>query len=375
MAEDRSEERTERASERRLSHAREKGQIPRSKEFSNFFILFCCALIFYMSAEVITKDLVSIIKHYFTFDYEILNNPMPDNFLLSPQVKDFYFYFFIVLFLVVVVAILAHSLIGGFIISKTNFSFQAERINFFSGLKRMFSMQMLYELIKSFIKFLLISIVTVLFIKKYYFEILSLQSDNFYHSVVAGNDYIVLSFVMVVASLAIITAIDVPYQLWQYMEKLKMSRQELKEEHKELEGKPEIKSKIRELQRQYAKQRMMDKIPKADVVLTNPTHYAVALKYDSKNATAPIVVARGIDFVATQIQKVALANNVTIVSSPPLARAVYYSTKLDCEIPRGLFVAVAQVLAYVYQLRKFYHIGGDKPVLANELPIPDELRR
>jgi flagellar biosynthetic protein FlhB len=177
--------------------------------------------------------------------------------------------------------------------------------------------------------------------------------------------------VILSASLALIAAIDVPFQLWDHAKNLKMTRQEVRDEHKNTEGKPEVKAKVRTMQREIAQRRMMSEVPKADVVITNPTHYAIALRYDADKMAAPVVVAKGVELVASQIRTVAVANKVPIFEAPPLARALYYSTEIDQQVPAGLYLAVAQVLAYVFQLRATVR-GGPVPVPPEDIPVPDE---
>ncbi|MEK1907566.1 MAG: EscU/YscU/HrcU family type III secretion system export apparatus switch protein, partial [Pseudomonas sp.] len=167
----------------------------------------------------------------------------------------------------------------------------------------------------------------------------------------------------------------VPFQLWDSKQKLMMTKQEVRDEYRDSEGKPEVKSKIRQMQRQMAEQRMMQKVPEADVVITNPTHFAVALKYDPATGQAPQLLAKGGDFMALKIREIAQEHKVTLLESPALARAVFYSTEIDQEIPAGLYLAVAQVLAYVYQLKQFRSGKGKRPTPLKDLPIPSDLRR
>jgi flagellar biosynthetic protein FlhB len=169
--------------------------------------------------------------------------------------------------------------------------------------------------------------------------------------------------------------IDVPYQLWNHQRELKMTKQEVRDESKESEGNPEMKGKIRQMQMQASQRRMMEAVPTADVIVTNPTHFAVALKYDPNGSGAPVLVAKGTDLVAAQIRNLAMANRVTLVAAPSLARALYYSTEINHEIPRGLFLAVAQVLAYVFQLRAAVQNGWGKPRPPNDVQVPDEFRQ
>jgi len=179
------------------------------------------------------------------------------------------------------------------------------------------------------------------------------------------------SFIVLSASLLLIAAIDVPYQLWDHAKNMKMTRQEVRDENKNTEGKPEVKSRIRQMQRDIAQRRMMEAIPKADVVITNPTHYAVALSYNAGKMSAPIVVAKGVELVASQIRTVAVANKVPLYEAPPLARALYYSTEINHEVPAGLYLAVAQILAYVFQLKASAH-GGPVPNRPGPVDVSDE---
>jgi len=173
----------------------------------------------------------------------------------------------------------------------------------------------------------------------------------------------------------LLVMLDVPYQLWNHQRQLKMTKQEVKDEAKEQEGNPEVKGKIRQMQMQAAQRRMMEAVPKADVIVTNPTHFAVALKYDQGGSGAPVLVAKGTDLVAAQIRQLALASKVPLVAAPSLARALYYSTELNQEIPRGLFLAVAQVLAYVFQLRASTQYGWNKPVPPSDVSVPDDFKQ
>ncbi len=179
---------------------------------------------------------------------------------------------------------------------------------------------------------------------------------------------------MIASTLILIAMIDVPFQLWEHKRQLKMTRQEVREEMKDTEGRPEVKGRIRNLQREIAQRRMMEEIPKADVIVTNPTHYAIALRYDQENMLAPEVVAKGSGVVAANIRRVGLEHQVPMIESPMLARAIYFNTELGAAIPAGLYLAVAKLLAYVFQLRIYRTDGGLKPEMPTDLSIPDEYR-
>lgn len=248
------------------------------------------------------------------------------------------------------------------------------RLSLLKGLKRMISLKGLVEMIKSLLKFLLVASIAILVLKMQIPVLLSLADYPLAGALGTGMGLVIKSFLIMSASLILIAAVDVPFQLYEHKKQLKMTKQEVKDEFKETEGKPEVKSLIRRTQQEIAKRRMMAEVPKANVVLTNPTHYAVALRYQQHGNRAPIVVAKGKNLIALQINRVALSHRIPILSVPPLARALYYSTDLNAEIPRGLYVAVAQVLAYIFQLKDKQNYQRKPEVLQN-LPIPDELKR
>jgi flagellar biosynthesis protein FlhB len=181
------------------------------------------------------------------------------------------------------------------------------------------------------------------------------------------------AFISIVSSLVVIALMDAPYQMWHYANKLKMTREEVRQEAKESDGDPHVKAKIRQLQREMAKRRMMSEVPTADVVVTNPTHYAVALKYTDGKMRAPTVVAKGADEVAAKIRELAAEHNVPLLEAPPLARALYSHAELGDEIPEGLYTAVAEVLAYVFQLRAYKTNGGSCPEIPADLEVPPQL--
>jgi flagellar biosynthetic protein FlhB len=230
------------------------------------------------------------------------------------------------------------------------------------------------EVAKSLIKFTLVATVAVWWLRSHAAEFLSLGEEPLETALPHAAHLLAWSFLMISLGTILIAAVDVPFQLWHHQKGLRMSKQELKDEVKETEGKPEVKGRIRRMQREMAQRRMMQDVPKADVIVTNPTHYAVALKYDAGRMGAPRVVAKGADVIAAAIRRVAEAHRVPFFEAPPLARAIYFSTEIDEEIPKGLYVAVAQVLAYIFQLRE-PAADGRTPVPPRNLPIPKEFQR
>ncbi len=276
--------------------------------------------------------------------------------------------------MIILLALIAPLLIGGWVFSLSTLAPKFSRLNLFTGLKRMISVKGLVEMVKSLAKFILLSIVSIVVLKSELPELLALTDFPLAAALGSGMSIVAKAFLLITGSLILIAALDVPFQMFQHNKELKMTKQELRDEYKETEGKPEVKSQIRQRQHEMAKRRMMSEIPKANVVLTNPTHFAVAVSYQQEGKRAPIVVAKGKDLVALQINRVAAANEIPILSVPPLARALFYSTELNAEIPRGLYVAVAQVLAYIHHLRDKQDYDN-KPELLQNVPIPDELRR
>jgi flagellar biosynthetic protein FlhB len=256
-------------------------------------------------------------------------------------------------------------------------AFKASKMDPVKGLGRIFGWKGVIELFKALGKFLIVGSVAVLILWLNIDNFLSLTYESFNSAFAHVGDILSWSFISIAAALIIIAAIDVPFQLWDNKRQLKMSRQEIKDEYKQTEGSPEVKGKIRNLQLEAAKQRMMEEVPQADVVVTNPTHYAVALRYDQDNMQAPSVIAKGRGLIAANIREIAAEHNIAQLSSPPLARALYHSTELGQEIPAGLYMAVAQVLAYVYQLKSYTNGDGVAPseILPEDLSIPDDLRK
>jgi len=239
----------------------------------------------------------------------------------------------------------------------------------------MFALRGLIELVKALLKFLLVFVVAVLLSKHFLDELIGLGAEHLEQAVSHALTIIGICFLVLSASLIVVVMLDVPYQLWDHSTKLKMTLQEIKDETKESQGNPEIKARQRRTQMDMAQNRMMAQVPKADVVVTNPSHYAVALKYDQNSNGAPKLVAKGIDLIAAQIRLLATGANVPLVASPPLARALYYSTDIDKEIPKELYLAVAQVLAYIYQLNIARENHWDEPLPPDNIKVPNNFKQ
>ena len=275
--------------------------------------------------------------------------------------------------ILIAVAIASPIIIGGWVFSGKAFVPQFGRLNPMKGLGNLVSKNAAVELTKSIVKTLLVATVAYTVISHDMEPILSLSLLPLKTSISQVSDLMLMGFLSIVGALVFIAAIDVPYQLYHYANKLKMTKEEVRQESKESEGNPEIKARVRQQQREMAKRRMMSEIPKADVVITNPTHYAVAIKYQDEGMRAPIVVAKGADAIALKIREIAAENNILNMESPKLARALYAHTELGNEIPEALYSAVAEVLAYVFQMRIFKKEGGFRPEIPKALPVPEAL--
>ena len=376
MAESDGQERTEDPTGRRLSQAREKGQIPRSREMGTAVVLLSGVLGLMMVGPSLGRAMLAIWRVNFSFEREGIFDPQTMGRALVAAIAELMTPLLSLFAVVLLASILGNMLIGGINFSTEAMMPKFSKLNPASGLKRMFGVQSLIELVKSIGKVLFIALMAWLLFKANLEHILDLGQKQVAFAISDSLDSLLWIGLLLCCALLPIVLIDVPFQIWNHSRQLKMTKQEVKDEYKDSEGKPEVKGKIRQLQYEMANRRMMAEVPKADVVVTNPTHYSVALKYDkSKPGSSPVVVAKGIDDIAMKIREIAREYKVTMVASPALTRALYHTTKLDQEIPEGLFVAVAQVLAYVYQLQAYRKGKGEAPRrLPPELPIPDDLK-
>jgi len=280
--------------------------------------------------------------------------------------------FFIV---VLLAAIIGPVALGGWVMSTKSLAPKGERISPLAGIKRMFAMRALVELLKTIAKFLLVATLSLVILDWMTDDLLALGKQDIIPAMASGLQIVGWAVLGMSATMILISLIDVPFQISSHAKKLKMTMQEVKDEMKNTEGKPEVKSRIRQLQYDMAQGRMMSAVPEADVVITNPEHYAVALRYNSDNMGAPVLVAKGADLIAFKIREIAKAHDIPVLQAAPLARAVFHSTELEQEIPAGLYIAVAQVLAYIFQLQSFQKRKGPRPGPMPDLPIPEELQR
>ncbi len=358
---------------KKKSEARKKGQVTRSQELTSFFMLLASIIGIMFFAEDMVETISDIMKNNFSIERNTLFDPeqLFIHFkaelaaMLSALIP-----FFILMF---ITAILSNAILGGFNFSAEAITPKASKINPIKGLKKIIGIKGLIELVKSIFKIGLMGGIAVFFLWQAKNEIYGLSEEPFPGAFVHAMELISWQFLLVALGMIIVAMIDVPYQIWSNLRQLKMTKQEVKDESKNTDGNPEIKGQIRQKQREIAMQRMMGDVPKADVIITNPTHYAVALQYDTQGSGAPVMLAKGADLVALQIRNVAQANDVPTMEIPLLSRAIYHSVEIGQEIPAGLYVAVAQVLAYIFQLKNGDIDKSMKPDMS-ELPIPDEYK-
>jgi flagellar biosynthetic protein FlhB len=368
------QERTEQPTPRRLEQAREQGQVPRSRELVTLGLLLSGATVLVGLGSGLVSGLGAITRRGLEAGRRVGPTETVDlQGVLADLSVEALLLIAPLLIVVTVVALLMPLALGGWTFSGSLLSFKAERIDPAKGFKRVFGLAGLAELAKALTKLLVVGGAAALVLWRDLDRVLRLGQEPLAPALAHAGDLLAGAFLTLCGALVLVAALDVPHQLWQYRWRLRMSRQDLKEEFKETEGKPEVKSRIRALQREVARRRMMQEVPKADVVVTNPTHYAVALRYRPESMAAPRVVARGSELLALRIRDLAAEHRVPVLSAPPLARALYHGARLNQEIPAGLYVAVAQVLAYVFALRRQREDGGPAPPPPSDLPIPPEL--
>lgn len=376
MAEDNDngQEKTEEASPRKLEKAREDGQIPRSRELTTTAILLAGTVGLYVFAGFMTRLITGISRHNFSFSREAAFDPQAMLAHLASSFYDGIFSMMPLFGVLLVASILGPIALGGWLMSAKAMAPKLSRMDPIAGLKRMFSAKSLMELFKAVAKVLVILGATILLLLALQQPMFRLSDESVQAAIVHSMQLSGIAAIALAAVTLAIAAVDIPFQIWDHNKKLKMSRQELKDEVKDTEGKPEVKGRIRQLQREMAQRRMMAQVPEADVVITNPTHFSVALKYDPETMPTPILLAKGGDNMALKIREIANAHKIEIIEAPALARAVYYTTEVDQEIPSGLYVAVAQVLAYVFQLRNYRKGKGERPTYPRNIKLPKDMQ-
>jgi len=366
------QERTEEATPKKRNDAREKGNVPRSRELTTAIMLFAAVIGFNLSSDRFFSELAALLKGGFSLTRAQIFDPTYSYAATVDAAMTGLSALTPLLVLLTIVAALSPIAVGGWSFDPTASTFKWNRLDPIAGLKKVFGARGFIEMFKALAKFALI-LGFALSALHYQFDHVSRIGLSGTDAGLADAGRIVMQ-IFTISALAtlVIAAVDVPFQIWDNGRKLRMSLQEVKDESKQQDGSPEMRGRIRGLQQELANRRMMEEVPHADVVITNPSHYAVALRFDSDTMAAPRLVAKGADQVAFRIRELAVTSGVTILSAPPLARSIYHTTKLNREIPAGLYVAAAQVLAYVFQLKRKDRVRND--VSFDDLPIPAELQ-
>jgi flagellar biosynthetic protein FlhB len=370
MAEDSSQEKTELPTARRLEKAREDGDVARSKELSMAMIMIVTsALMIFMGG-----DIVMSLGHMMTDGLLLDRALIFDAQLLPVHLGTILFEGFWaivpILLVTLFITLVTPAFMGGWIFSTKAFMPKASKLSPIKGFGRMFGVKAIVELLKAVGKFLLVAGIGLFTLTWYSDGLLGLGKGSPEAGFKQAGEIMAWSVFFMCLSLVLIAAIDVPFQAYQHTKKLKMTLQEVKDEMKDVEGRPEVKAAIRQKQREMSMQRMIDAVPDADVVIVNPEHFAVALSYDQVSEGAPKVVAKGVDHMSDRIREVAKKNAIEIVRLPTLARAIYYTTELEQEIPEPLYLAVAQVLSYVFSLNN--EMYGDSQAELPQIDVPDD---
>ncbi|WP_019448869.1 flagellar biosynthesis protein FlhB [Cupriavidus sp. BIS7] len=373
MSEESDLEKTEPASPRRLEKAREEGQVVRSRELGTFVMLMTGVFGLWLMGGTLGRKLDAVMQTSLAFEPATAfdTNRMLSQFGIA--IWDSLLAFLPLLLMFGVAALVAPLALGGWMFSTKSFMPDFKRMSPAAGLGRMFSAQSLVELAKAIAKSLLVGGVGAWMVWRKLPEAVALMNAPVQEALLHMMDLVLYVSGVVAGSLLLVAALDVPWQLYSFYKKLRMTKEEVKQEQKETDGDPHIKARIRQQQRAIARRRMMAEVPKADVVVTNPTHYAVALRYEEGRMSAPRVVAKGAEEVAARIRELAAEHRVPVLSAPPLARALHRHVELGHEIPAGLYTAVAEILAWVYQLKNWHYSYGPQPDGPRELLVPDEL--
>ncbi len=361
MAEQDTDDRTERATPKRLEDARKKGQVPRSRELNAAAVMLAGGSALYMMGGALAADMYSMMGSALTISRD---EAMNEGHMVSALAESTLHAFMTcapVVGIIVLAALLAPLAIGGLSFSTQAMAPDFTRLNPLTGIGRMFSVTSAVELIKALAKFGVVGLIGVIVLWNDTSALLGLGSEPIRAAIGHAFEISGKALLMMSASLLLIAGVDVPYQLWNHAKQLRMSKQDVRQEHKEQEGSPEVKGRIRQMQQERARGRMMQEVPTASVIITNPTHFAVALRYDENRMRAPIVVAKGADLVAARIRELAKEHGIPLFEAPPLARTLFRHCDIGTEIPATLYTAVAQVLTYVFQLQDARRLGQKPP--------------
>ncbi len=372
MAQDSGQDRTEEATPKRIADARKKGDVPRSRELNTVLMLLASLIGFAILGGGGVQAYKRLAASQWSVDrQDAFNDESVLNGLYVPFVEALWISapFLFLMFLAVFIGPLC---MGGWVFSASSVKIDPKKLSPLAGLKRMVGIQSLAELLKAILKVILLGGLAVFLMNLHLDDYLKLGSMPISDAINSMFGIVFVITLVLVLSLGLVALVDVPYQQWSYAKKLRMTLQEVKDENKEQQGNPEVKSKVRQMQQAMAGKRMLADVPDADVIIINPTHFSVALKYN-EDEVAPVVVAKGVDHLALKIREVGKDSDVAIFSAPPLARSLYRHTEVGESIPSDLYLAVAQVLAYVMQVKKLSFPDRRRLVEPTDLPIPDSL--
>lgn len=370
---DSDQEKTEEATPRRMEKAREEGQVPRSRELTTFMLLLGGVIGLWTMGSMLYNQLGMVMEQAFLFERRQAMESMPMLVNALDLGQRTLFAMVPLFLLLVIIALTAPALLGGWLISGKSMQPKFSKLNPIKGIKRIFSSQALIELAKAIAKSVLVGGVAATFL---YFNVgnfMALMDQPIQQALTNALRMAAMAAGLMVLVLIVVILIDVPFQLWSNAKKLRMSQEEVKREHKESEGDPHVKARIRQQQQAMARGRMMSKVPQADVIITNPTHYAVALSYQEGSMGAPRLVAKGADAVAARIREIGDEAGVVRLQAAPLARALYHHVDLEAEVPTELYTAVAEVMAWAYRLKQVAQQGGEVPPTPDNLPVPPEM--
>ncbi|MFY8080828.1 MAG: flagellar biosynthesis protein FlhB [Limnohabitans sp.] len=368
MAEKSSAEQTEEPTARKLSNARDEGQVARSVELPAAAVTIGAILVMFFMGGYWIKQMAEIFASGFKFDRKSLDNPDLMVTAFAHQLGEAFLLIVPVLLVTAVMAILSSGATGGYLFSLKSTLPKFSKLSLLSGFKRMFGAHAAIELIKSILKFTLVTVVLWALVSRQMDQMMELGQMAIEPALASAGWMIAESALWLSLSLLVIALIDAPYQRFAFMKQMRMTKQEVKDEMKDMEGRPEVKQQIRRRQREMANNRMLQKVKDADVIITNPEHFAVALSYDPTGDGAPILLAKGSDHMAARIREEAQKHGVEMFAAPPLARALYFTTEVDHPVPEALYLAVAQVIAYVFGLADVR--PGVAPVIKPQPKVP-----
>jgi flagellar biosynthetic protein FlhB len=372
MAEQSAQEKTEEPTSRRLSKAREEGQVARSIELPAAAVTIAALGFLFLAGGMLMAKLTEAFASGFNFDRKLVHSPNLLPAIFAHEILESFLLVAPLLLLTVPVAVVAAGATGGYLFSMKAVAPKASKLNPLNGFKRMFGTKALVELAKALLKFGLVAGVVVWVLADNVDTLDALGKMAFEPGMQVAGEMLTKSALIMACALIVIALIDVPFQIWQHTKEMRMTKQEVLDEMKDMEGRPEVKAQIRRRQREMSNARMIDRVKDADVVITNPEHFAVALSYDPAGDSAPILLAKGADVIAARIREEAEKHGIEIFQAPPLARALYFTTEVEQAVPEDLYYAVAQVIAYIFNLASVR--PGAPPVQRPQPKVPPNMQ-